>query len=115
MIKKFVQSTGFLYGLFAFSMLLFISSRLIRNREEKTDRIHLSMHTFHSTAGWGYDVYTNDTLFIHQPTIPAAAGTKGFASEKEANLIGNLVINKIQSHHLPVVNLQELDSCGIGR
>lgn len=101
--------------LFAFSVILFLTTRLIKHGGTPTDRIHLSLQTFHSEEGWGYDVLTNDSLFIHQPNIPAISGKNGFLTEADAQKIGTLVMNKIQQSRLPVITLKELDSCGIYR
>ena len=33
---------------------------------------------------WGYDIYNNEKLFVHQPSIPAMPGNKGFATKASA-------------------------------
>lgn len=30
--------------------------------------------------GYGYDIYNNNKLFIHQPTVPAMPGNSGFTT-----------------------------------
>ena len=49
---------------------------------------------------WGYDIYFDDGLLIHQPTIPAIAGNKGFASQKKAHKVATLVIYKLKNNML---------------
>ncbi len=108
MIKK-----NWIYLLFAFSVILFTVTRFIGKAQQHTNEIKISLKIFQTNIGWGYDVMTNDSIYIHQEYIPALAGRKGFATEAEALTIGNLVLAKIKHKKLPVVSLKELDSCGI--
>lgn len=78
-----------------------------------TSKRKLSLKTFHTVAGWGYDICVNNTVYIHQDCIPARSGRKGFATEKEAGVIGNLALSKMNHGGLPVISLSELDSCHI--
>ncbi|HLP19909.1 MAG TPA: DUF4907 domain-containing protein [Chitinophagales bacterium] len=61
---------------------------------------------------FGYDVYADGSLFIHQTTIPGLAGTNGFADTTTAGKTAQLVIAKIKKGVLPPVitsaDLQEL-------
>ncbi len=66
------------------------------------------------TIGFGYDIYRNNTLYIHQPGIPALPGNKGFSTMANAQKTAKLVIRKIQNNILPPsVSMQELDSLGV--
>lgn len=109
MIKK-----NWPYLLFAFALILFAFTRL-KNKGDHPGKINTSLITFHTPAGWGYDVYANDSVYIHQEYIPAIEGRKGFQTEAEANTIGRLVISKMRYGKFPVISLHELDSCGIGK
>lgn len=63
---------------------------------------------------WGYDIYVNRVLFIHQPTIPCYAGRNGFASRKDALAVAELVITKIRKGQVPpTVTKAELKALGI--
>jgi hypothetical protein len=73
------------------------------------------VNTFASGEGWGYEIRTNDSVYIHQPYMPAVSGMKAFRTESDARTIGNLVIEKIKQRKIPSVSLHELDSCGISR
>ena len=69
-----------------------------------------------NSAGFGYDIYINEVLFIHQPHIPAIQGVKAFCSKIDAEKVGNLVIKKIQNgNNPPKVSILELDSLQIRR
>ena len=63
------------------------------------------------TGGYGYDIYVNGKMYVHQPTIPAVAGNRAFSSEQKAAQAAQLVIYKIQNNILPpTVEVRELDS-----
>jgi hypothetical protein len=57
--------------------------------------INTSSHTY------GYDVYRNGKLFIHQPSIPALSGNDGFKTKQDAEKVAGLVINKIKKGEMP--------------
>ncbi|HVZ26004.1 MAG TPA: DUF4907 domain-containing protein [Sediminibacterium sp.] len=107
MIKK-----NWVYILFAASVVLFMITRL---RHDQADQIHLTVNTFPSGDGWGYEIRTNDSVYIHQPYMPAVSGRQIFRAESDARTIGNLVVEKIKKHQIPSITIQELDSCGIRR
>ena len=65
-------------------------------------------------AGFGYDIFRNNTLFIHQPTIPAVGGNTGFGSVEKAEKTAKLMLYKIINNIMPPsVSIQELDSLGV--
>ncbi len=109
MIKKY-----WIYGLFVFAVAFFIYKRVLHT-PKRADQVELSVKTFETGIGWGYDVYTNDSLYIHQEFIPAIEGRKGFASEADAKKIANLAITKMKHNKLPVILVSDLDSCKISR
>jgi hypothetical protein len=58
---------------------------------------------------YGYDVYANGKLLIHQPTIPAVAGNTGFTTKKTAEAVAGLVLKKIQKGEMPpTVTVEEM-------
>jgi len=65
-------------------------------------------------GGFGYDVYINNTMYVHQPNIPAVPGNKGFVTEEKAKRAGELVSYKIKHNIMPPsVTPKELDSLGV--
>lgn len=73
-----------------------------------------TLKTYKNSSGWGYDIYINNELLIHQPTIPAIAGNRSFKSEEEALKTGNLVLYKIKENiSPPSISSMELDSLGV--
>jgi hypothetical protein len=88
------------------------------NNKEPTGReLKASVKTFMNDtglAGWGYEIYILDSLYIHQKNIPAVQGNKGFKSEKDALIAGKFVVYKIKNKIIPpTVSVRELDSLGV--
>jgi hypothetical protein len=71
----------------------------------KQDSIH--QHRFEASVfrseygGFGYDIRQGDKLIIHQPSIPAIAGNRGFATDQGARKIAALVITKLEKGLMP--------------
>jgi len=58
---------------------------------------------------WGYDIYSDDKLFIHQLSIPAVPGNTGFKTKADAEKVAKLVINKIKKGEMPpTVSVEEM-------
>jgi hypothetical protein len=50
---------------------------------------------------FGYDVYRDETLYIHQPHIPGMPGVKGFAREEQAQKAAELMVQKMKNGIVP--------------
>ena len=61
---------------------------------------------------WGYDIYIEKQVFIHQPNLPGLPGNMGFKSKTDAKKVAKLVIEKIRKGEMPpsvsVAELKEL-------
>ncbi len=58
---------------------------------------------------FGYDIYADGNLYIHQYSIPAVGTNKGFADTAAAGATARLVIKKIQQGESPPsVTIEEL-------
>ena len=65
-------------------------------------------------TGYGYDIYVDNSLKVHQPHIPAVSGNKGFSSEEKAKRAGEFVGYKFKNNIMPPsVSTKELDSLGV--
>lgn len=72
------------------------------------DSLHVIVFTL-PDGRYGYDIYQNKRLRIHQPQIPCIQGNRGFASRQDAQKLAGLVIKKIQAGQaLPSVTMKEL-------
>jgi len=108
MIKR-----NWIYVLFVCSAVLWGLTHLAQKTKERAPEKLVSLKTFQTAAGWGYDICINNNVYIHQASIPARSGSKGFSTEEEARMIGALAITKMSRGRLPVIVLSELDSCHI--
>ena len=77
--------------------------------------VRISLKTFQTNLGWGYDIYKDDSIYIHQEFMPAVEGRKGFATEADAEKTGKLALSKMHQQKLPVILLSDLDSLKITR
>jgi len=50
---------------------------------------------------WGYDIYLQKRLFIHQPNIPGLPGNEGFKTKSDVKKVARLVIGKIKKGEMP--------------
>jgi hypothetical protein len=75
------------------------------------DSVKTEIKTFRGDNGWGYDIFIDSKIYIHQPNIPSVSGTNGFADEESAKRCGEFIAFKIRNHILPPsVTPEELDS-----
>jgi hypothetical protein len=64
--------------------------------------------------GWGYDIYQQDVLKIHQPHIPVIQGLKGFENANDAALVAKKVLEKLDAGMMPpTLTEQELIQLGV--
>ena len=60
-------------------------------------------------SGYGYDIYRDGNLYIHQTTIPSIGGNKGFADTTSAAKIARFIIKKmIKTDALPTISKEEV-------
>jgi hypothetical protein len=58
---------------------------------------------------WGYDIYFQKRLFIHQPSIPGLPGNEGFKTKTDAKKTARLVIGKLKKGEMPPsVTIEEM-------
>jgi len=62
-----------------------------------------------TTKTWGYDIYMEKRLFIHQPSTPGLPGNEGFKTKSDAEKVARLVIDKIKKGEMPPsVTIEEM-------
>jgi hypothetical protein len=59
--------------------------------------------------GWAYDILVNDSLFIHQESIPALEGNKPFLRESQAREAARTVISKLERRQSPSFSRSEIE------
>lgn len=81
---------------------------------QKHQAQELTVETFKTDNGWGYEVKIEGETRIRQSVIPAVQGNLPFASETEALRVGELVVQKMKrNQQLPTISIKELDSLQI--
>jgi hypothetical protein len=79
----------------------FPSPEVIANSMINFNIISVENNTF------GYDIYIDGNLVIHQPTIPGMPGNEGFRTRVDAEKVVDLVITKIRKGEVPPVVTEE--------
>ena len=74
-----------------------------------------SLHSevFAVDNGYGYRILNGHRVLIQQKFIPAINGKHTFYSEKDAQLVGNLVAYKLINGHSPLVTIEELKKLNV--
>lgn len=50
---------------------------------------------------YGYDIYADNRLMIHQSSAPGLPGNRGFKTKADAEKVAKLVISKIKKGEMP--------------
>jgi hypothetical protein len=84
---------------------------------QKKDSIKIDKYLLKITRNadneYGYDIYVEKKLFIHQPTIPAIPGNSCFATKLAAEKVARKVVEKMQhGESLPTISVDELKQLG---
>ncbi|PKB16157.1 uncharacterized protein DUF4907 [Flavobacterium sp. 5] len=85
--------------IFVIGLLLFLFCR----KEQD-----LKIQTMQVPNGWGYQITNHDKIIIKQTIIPVISNSKGFKTEKEALIVGQLVLKKLNSNNSPTITKNEL-------
>lgn len=65
-------------------------------------------------ATYGYDIYSDGNLLVHQPSVPAMPGNAGFSDTTSAGKTARFVIEKIRQGEMPpTVSEEELKKLGV--
>ena len=71
---------------------------------------------FQEKEGWGFDIYINDKLYIHQNHIPAINSNIPFNTKEDAKNIGELMKMKIcENIFPPSISLSEINTLIINK
>jgi hypothetical protein len=61
------------------------------------------------SEGYGYDVFSDGKMLIHQPGIPGQPGIKGFRTKADSEKVVQLVVKKLKNKEMPpTVSEEEL-------
>ena len=63
---------------------------------------------------YGYDVFADGRLMIHQTSAPALPGNEGFRTKEDAAKVALLVIDKIGKGQMPpTISIDEMKRLGV--
>ena len=68
---------------------------------------HYDYRVYTVINGWGYDILVNDSLFIHQESVPAVSGNHPFVNKENATRAALLVIDKMKKGLSPTITKAE--------
>jgi hypothetical protein len=57
---------------------------------------YVSLHTFRSGEGWGYEIRLDGKRMVYQPVIPAIDSISPFPTQKSAEQVGRLVLKRLR-------------------
>ena len=64
---------------------------------------HFESRVFKVVNGWGYDILVNDSIYIHQESIPAIQAQQAFAKKDQAQKTAQLIIEKLKHGQHPTL------------
>ena len=71
-------------------------------REAQKNAVQYTYTIIPAESGtYGYDIYANKKLLIHQPSIPGMPGNKGFLTKSKAITTAKFAIKKLQQGIVP--------------
>ena len=77
-------------------------------------RSSYQLSIFQTSTGWGYNILVAGKPVVYQPTIPGLSGHRGFASESQAQKVGQYVVSKVEKGQFPpTLTHTELNQLGI--
>src|SRR5437762_14261006 len=63
---------------------------------------------------YGYDVFADGKLMIHQTSAPALPGNEGFRTKEDATKVALLVIEKIKKGEMPpAISIEEMKQLNV--
>lgn len=82
-------------------------------KQWKKDHVLVVLRPIQTKLGWGYDIWTDKSRYIHQDIIPGIPGMYGFRTKEDALAVGQLVYDRLIAGKLPVISSEDLDSLRI--
>ncbi|NJK95050.1 MAG: DUF4907 domain-containing protein [Bacteroidetes bacterium] len=99
--------------LLAFMAALVFWSFTSENKKKIKKQGELSLETFQTSIGWGYQIKVDNRTIIYQPFVPVIETHTGFASEKIAENAVRIVMDKLKRNQSPIITLNELELAGV--
>lgn len=96
------------FAVIVFGVLLV--SYVFYSNQQKTENFNTEFSLVVKEQGsfWFYEIYRKDTLIIRQEYIPVVEGMQKFKSKKDAEVLGNVVLQKLLKNEYPIITKDEL-------
>jgi hypothetical protein len=85
------------------------------NKKKPDSNNSIAIRIIPSVNGsFGYDIYKNGKMAIHQPSMPGLPGNEGFRTKEAAQKVAEFVVKKMRNNQMPpTVRLQDLRNMGV--
>ena len=113
MTKWRLSRQWILTGVLVLAVISFFSIAFWKHYQWKKDHILVEIKPFHTSKGWGYNIFTDGKIYIHQDIVPAIPTRMGFRSKEDAMAVGQKVYDRLISKQMPMVTAKEVQDMGI--
>lgn len=90
------------------SVLILIFGGRFWKKDVKKPRI-ISYSSFYQQTGWGYDIFINNKLYIHQEIVPVLAVHNGFRKKEYAEKAARIMMQKMIQGIIPALTHSDLE------
>ncbi|HVU55344.1 MAG TPA: DUF4907 domain-containing protein [Puia sp.] len=102
-----------LTGLLALAAATFFYIAFRQHSQYKKDHIFIEIKPIHTVKGWGYNIFTDGKIYIHQDIVPAIPTRMGFRTKEDAMAVGKKVYDRLVAGQMPMVTAEEVRDMGI--
>ena len=113
MTKKGFNRQWILTGLIALAAATLFYVGFKQHNQWKKDHVLVEIRPIHTPKGWGYNIFTDGKIFIHQDIVPAIQTNRGFRTKEDALAVGKKVYDRIIAGQMPMVTAKEVQDMGI--
>ena len=113
MTKKIFSRQWILTGLLALAAGTFFYIVFRQHSQYKKDHVFIEIKPIHTAKGWGYNIYTDGKVYIHQDIVPAIPTRMGFRSKEDAMVVGKKVYDRLVAGQMPMVTAKEVQDMSI--
>jgi hypothetical protein len=108
--KKAMKLSKHTITVLLFSLLVSITILAYKTRQQPVkEAARYSAEVFSVWNGWGYDILVDDSVIIHQESIPSIGKAIPFPEKTQAQQAADLVLKKlIDSDDLPTLTRAEV-------
>ena len=100
-------------GVLALAAATFFYIAFRQHGQYKKDHIFVEIKPIQTAKGWGYNIYTDGKVYIHQDIVPAIPTRMGFRSKEDAMAVGKKVYDRLVAGQMPMVTAKEVQDMGI--